>query len=461
MPIEFKILKGASGYLTGRLSVGAFLAGKSVVLFDSGLDKSTATAIDKALNTQGLKVNAIINTHSHADHCGGNAYFQMKNPELKIYCSDWEKPFIEMPHLEPTCFCASAEPFAALNNKHLKAEPSIVTNLITPYEDQYINILDKIFRILTLPGHTPGMIGIISPDNILYCGDAFFGQDTLSKHAVLFYTNIAETIKSLNKIIALEIDGAILYHGGPIVSPQEIKSLLENHIEIINNTANFILAEINKHDFRSIDELTQRVMQNYKIPDNVVQFTLTRTCVNAYITYLEQNKLVELSVKSGLLGITSTTNRCDISSSKRRYGLSVLAGYSVLQSNANLALSIHFTPSQTLTGDPHIDASILTGVELLVDILKNNGVVSNKETNVQYGSNIVKLNYKENDLGPISANRYPVDEISVVHLNENKCEIMINCKNPQALHGTIKGCLQQIGLPVIDPSELRHLQLKT
>ncbi len=48
------------------------------------------------------------------------------------------------------------------------------------------------------------MIGIITPDNILYCGDAFFGDDTIDKHGLLFYTNIGDTIESLKKIQGLD-----------------------------------------------------------------------------------------------------------------------------------------------------------------------------------------------------------------------------------------------------------------
>ena len=84
------------------------------VLIDSGIDKDNAKDIDKALTAAGYTIGAIINTHHHPDHCGGNAYFQAKYPECRVYASKFESLFIETPYLQPLCFCGGAAPFNVL-----------------------------------------------------------------------------------------------------------------------------------------------------------------------------------------------------------------------------------------------------------------------------------------------------------------------------------------------------------
>jgi len=45
---------------------------EGVILFDSCIDESVARKIDKNLSKN---ISAIVNSHSHADHIGGNYYF--------------------------------------------------------------------------------------------------------------------------------------------------------------------------------------------------------------------------------------------------------------------------------------------------------------------------------------------------------------------------------------------------
>lgn len=76
-------------YISGPFHVGIYDLGtesytgrKEVCLIDSGVDKTVAKVIDKRLIENEFTVKMIINTHYHADHCGGNAYFK-KNMIVK------------------------------------------------------------------------------------------------------------------------------------------------------------------------------------------------------------------------------------------------------------------------------------------------------------------------------------------------------------------------------------------
>lgn len=282
--------------LSDALSIGVCInpTTNRAVLIDSGLDKSKIKLVEKALPS-GCKISAIINTHSHADHCGGNGFVQNKNPDVRIYTTKFEQGFVEVPSHEPHGFNCLAEPFAELKNKFLCAEPSRVTDIIE-YRDHEIVIEGMPFKIVTLPGHSAGMIGVISPDHVFYCGDAAFGAETFKKHGVLFYSNIDDSLNSLIKmkdILSRErMNGFVFYHGGP-EAVSKVSEILDDHIEKISDTKRFIRSAIESEP-RSMDDLTALVMTEFEVPNNIVQFSLTQTCVRAYVVSLQQSKEIEL-----------------------------------------------------------------------------------------------------------------------------------------------------------------------
>ena len=65
---------GNTYYFECPSKVGVWVNGKDAWLIDSGNNKEAARKILKTVREQGWEVKAIINTHSHADHCGGNLF---------------------------------------------------------------------------------------------------------------------------------------------------------------------------------------------------------------------------------------------------------------------------------------------------------------------------------------------------------------------------------------------------
>lgn len=293
-------VKGNSFYCDSIFSIGVYIKEKMAVLIDSGISMSVAKELDKSLIQAKIQVAAIINTHCHGDHCGGNAYFQTKYPELKIFCTETEKPFIEDPLMAPICFCGGAAAFEGLKKCKPIApqQSSKVTDIITPYEDQKIVICGEVFEVITLPGHTRGMIAVKTPDNILYCGDAIFGEDTFRKYPILYYTFIGDTLISLKKLRSLisSVDATIIYHGGIIPN---LPALIDDHEKRILETKNMILSMLHECPL-SLEEITARIMQANKIPDDLVSYMLTKVPMQAYIAELEHENLVEIRVTAGV-----------------------------------------------------------------------------------------------------------------------------------------------------------------
>ena len=64
-------------YIKNPTNIGIYkIDDKNIYIIDSGNDKEAGKKILKIVNEQGFNVKGIINTHSNADHIGGNKVIQ-------------------------------------------------------------------------------------------------------------------------------------------------------------------------------------------------------------------------------------------------------------------------------------------------------------------------------------------------------------------------------------------------
>ena len=90
-----------SYYIQSPAKIGIYKLNETeVCLIDTGNDKDAGKKIKKVLDANGWTLKAIYNTHSNADHIGGNQYLQ-KQTGCKIYAPGIECDFTNHPILEP------------------------------------------------------------------------------------------------------------------------------------------------------------------------------------------------------------------------------------------------------------------------------------------------------------------------------------------------------------------------
>ena len=89
-------------YINCPAKIGVYVADKDhVYLVDSGNDKDAGRKVRQILDKNGWHLAAILNTHSNADHIGGNKYLKGQTG-CKAYSGGIEATFTKHPVLGPS-----------------------------------------------------------------------------------------------------------------------------------------------------------------------------------------------------------------------------------------------------------------------------------------------------------------------------------------------------------------------
>ncbi len=288
-------ISGEVAFIPGAVNIGLIkLSKNSIILIDTGLDDSTAKKILKVLNQENLKIHSIINTHSHADHCGGNSYIQKKTG-TKIYAPEIESTFIEHPILEPWYLYSGAAPFKDLKNKFLAAKPSIVNTIINKNQNSLL-IEGVELNIVSLPGHSPNQIGI-EVDSVCFCADVLFSDEILKKHKISFFSDIETSLQSLNFLKKRTDSFYVPSHATP---SQKVKKIVDTNIKTINDISNLILRNLITK--KTTEQLLERLCSVLEIEiSHPSQYFLLKTPVQAYLSYLHQNNQVKFELRDNQL----------------------------------------------------------------------------------------------------------------------------------------------------------------
>ena len=113
-----------SYYMDCPSKVGFIVLGEEVCLVDTGGDKDAGKKALRRAQEMGWRVKLVLNTHSHADHIGGNHLVQQRTG-APIYAPGIEAAFVRWPVLEPATAWGGCPP-KGLRGKFWMAQPSEV-----------------------------------------------------------------------------------------------------------------------------------------------------------------------------------------------------------------------------------------------------------------------------------------------------------------------------------------------
>ncbi|GAA5448726.1 MBL fold metallo-hydrolase [Deinococcus depolymerans] len=282
-------------YLPGAVNSLVVEDGRGgALLVDTGLDDGHARRLLRGLTELNLTPTGILNTHSHADHHGGNAFILRRFPELKVFAPPLEDAVITHPILQPTGLFG-ARPPRELQSKFLLAPPSPAR--LAP-EPGLCRIGGAVLELLEVAGHA-SMMYAVRVGEVLYAADALFGEEALAKHPLTFCADSALQKEAAARLGELEgVRVTLPGHGDP--TPDLTRLVAANLAAYARTTA--AVLEAVQVGAAGVDDLLVRVCGALGVTmESAGAVVLNRAVVGAHLTELLEAGQVSMKVHGNRL----------------------------------------------------------------------------------------------------------------------------------------------------------------
>ncbi len=246
---------------------------QDVCLIDSGNDKDAGRKVRQLLDANGWRLTAIYNTHSNADHIGGNRYLQGQTGCM-IYAPGIDCAFTRHPVLEPS-FLYGGYPCKELRHKFLMAQESDAQELMK-------ECLPEGFTIIPLPGHFFDMVGFRTPDDVVYLADCLSSRETLDKYQIGFIYDVAAYLNTLEMVKSLQAKMFVPAHAA---ASEKIADLAQYNIDKVLEIGDKITG-ICKEPL-CFEAILQRLFMDYGLTMNFEQYVLVGSTVRSYLAWLK------------------------------------------------------------------------------------------------------------------------------------------------------------------------------
>ena len=289
-------------------NIGILVTDNFLYIIDSGMEDDTIKQICTLLEETFLqkKIKAVLNTHSHADHSGGN-YFLQQNYQAEVWTSKTEGYLNEIPDVQ-SAIVWGARPFKKLNTKFFHNEhKSTTTNFLS--ENNIITLTNQnkvpVLRIYpkSIPGHYFEQYGFLVEDiednkKVFFTGDALYGRQTLKDFWIPFMFNIEQFKDSIIKIEETKADIFAPSHG-ELYTKENIHEIAEMN-KIVNLEIETIILKMLKQE-HTAETLLKALADYAGIKLSLGNLVLVQCTVKSYLSSLELRGLISCSAKENKL----------------------------------------------------------------------------------------------------------------------------------------------------------------
>ncbi len=275
-------------YIQSPAKIGLVrLNDSDVCLIDSGNDKDAGRKLRQILDANKWHLTAIYNTHSNADHIGGNQYLQ-RQTGCRVYAPGIDCAFTRRPILEPS-FLYGGFPPRDLRHKFLMAQESDARELTQ-------DVLPEGFALIPLPGHFFDMVGFRTPDDTVYLADCLSSRETLEKYRIGFIYDVAAYLKTLETVKSLQAKQFVPSHA-PACS--EIASLAQHNMDQVLEIAERIVGICAEP--LCFEAVLQRLFSDYGLDMNFEQYVLVGSTVRSYLAWLRDTGRLQVLFENSML----------------------------------------------------------------------------------------------------------------------------------------------------------------
>jgi glyoxylase-like metal-dependent hydrolase (beta-lactamase superfamily II) len=275
----------------GGVNIGVIKTedGKAI-LIDTGLNDTAARKVLRELNAEDRQVTAIVTTHGHADHFGGNA-FVVKRTGAKVYAPSWDETILRYPLFQPLCLFAGADPPASLRSGFMLADVSPVDVI---YEAGPLQVEGVEFEVISLAGHSGNQMGLLI-DEVFYCADVVLPDRVIERYKMPYLFSVRDHLKALDRARETPHATAVPGHG-PIV--ENVGGLVDQNRALVLEVADRIVG-ICREPLMA-EEILARVLDELDAdPQDAAAYYLLHPTIFAFLTYLEERGDVSHEITRG------------------------------------------------------------------------------------------------------------------------------------------------------------------
>lgn len=294
--MELTKINGNTYYISAPTNIGVYsFKDKYTLLIDTGDNNQQGRKIANTLQTNNLNIKYIVNTHNHIDHSGGNSFFLEHYPGSVFLATEDEQLVLENGYLFPL-YLFGANPPRELSRHFLKNKELVVHEVLTPGA---CKINEERFEIISLPGHSRGLIGIGTRDRVCFLGDALFSQEIIDKYSYPFLFDIESQLNTYKIISELDYDYYVLGHGDQVYEHDEIQLLnkinRENLIYYLDLTRDILAQPHTREELLEEVAILAELQLDYK------EYYFSLSTMGAVITYLFDKGELDYQIENGKL----------------------------------------------------------------------------------------------------------------------------------------------------------------
>lgn len=274
-------------YLKCYSNAGVYdLGDGTCVLIDTCDHRKSVSDLNKAITEHGWRVRIILNTHCHIDHISGNRFFRATYG-CEIYAPPIETFFVKENRIEPSYYYLGVPTNRSRN--------FFFRDLGTKAKELTEDVLPDGFALLPLPGHCYNMVGIKTPDDVWFLGDAVVDASTFESYRLpLFY----DINKSIDTLRMLETLNGALFVPAHTTASEDISALCRLNADALIENKKEILAISDGHIFEDIFAAVCRQFGIVLDMDKYAKLTFT---VRIYLQALLEDGTLTATLEDGKL----------------------------------------------------------------------------------------------------------------------------------------------------------------
>jgi glyoxylase-like metal-dependent hydrolase (beta-lactamase superfamily II) len=280
--------------IPGGVNIGVLVNDDGqIVLVDTGLNESSAKKALKVVREElGGEVAAVLTTHAHADHFGGNATI-VKRTGAVVHAPEFDEAFLRYPLLQPASLFGGADPLDTLRGNFLLADPSPVDVLVKPGVLQIAGIG---VEAVPLYGHSPGQLGYLAGD-VFFCADVVLPANVLDKYRIPYLFSLTEHLAALERARGTPHRLAVAGHG-PILEAGQLEAAVELNRALAERVAEAIL-DLTATP-RSAETILEGLLRRFDAPvADAPSFYLLQPTVFAFLSHLHRTGEIGHEIRDG------------------------------------------------------------------------------------------------------------------------------------------------------------------